>query len=127
MAAEIKQAPGLFTLVSRLARTSLGAIHNRFELLSLEWQEERARLSELLVWIIAFLFFGVMAAVLVTTTVILICPQDTRIYVAGGFCLFYLMGAVFAWVMLRALLRRESFSESIDQAKRDREWLKSFD
>src|SRR5262245_6948436 len=107
MAEDGNQAPGLVTLVSRLARTSIGAIQNRFELITVEWQEERARLADLLIWIVALLFFGVMTAVLITGTIILVCPEESRIYVAGGFCLLYLIGTIVAWVLLRGLLKRE--------------------
>jgi len=127
MAAEIDHAPGIFTLVSRLVRTSIGAVQNRFELITLEWQEERARLTELLVWIVGFLFFGVMTAVLLTGTIIFLCPEDIRIYVAGGFTFLFFVGTISAWLVLRGMLRREPFADSIDQAKRDREWLKSLD
>lgn len=126
MAVESDQAPGLFTLVGRLTRTAVGAVQNRFELLALEWQEERARLTELLVWIVALLFLGVMSAVLLTGVIIFLCPEDVRIYVAGAFTLVYVVMTFVAWFMIRGMLKREPYAESVEQARRDREWLKSF-
>jgi len=123
---DTSQAPGFLTLVGRLVRTSIGAVQNRFELLAVEWQEERNRLTELLIWIIAVVFMGVMSAVLLTATIILVCPQEARAYVAGGFTLLYLIGTTTACLVLRRLLRREPFAETIEQGKRDREWLRTF-
>ncbi len=120
-------APGIATLVLRLARTLIGALQNRFELLSLEWQEERVRLTELLVWAVAMVFLGIMGVMLVTATIIFLFSEEHRVYVAGAFALVYLGGALFAWLSVKSLLRREPFGETIDQAKKDRAWLKSLD
>lgn len=121
------QAPGIATLMGRLARTVVGALQNRFELLSLEWQEERVRLTELLVWAVAMVFLGIMGVMLVTATIIFLFSEEHRVYVAGAFAVLYLGGAVLAWLSVRSLLKREPFGDTIDQAKKDRAWLKSLD
>lgn len=122
-----KQPPGIATLVGKLVRTAVGAFQNRFELLTLEWQEERARLAELLLWLVGVLFLGMMSALLLTATIIFLFPEEQRVYVAAGFTVLYAAGAVGAWFGVRSLLKREPFSESVEQTKRDRTWLKSFD
>ncbi len=122
-----KQPPGIATLVGKLMRTAVGAFQNRFELLTLEWQEERARLAELLLWLVGVLFLGMMAALLLTATIIFLFPEEQRVYVAAGFTVLYAAGAVGAWFGVRSMLKREPFSESVEQTKRDRTWLKSFD
>ena len=122
-----KQPPGIATLVGKLMRTAVGAFQNRFELLTLEWQEERARLAELLLWLVGVLFLGMMAALLLTATIIFLFPEEQRVYVAAGFTVLYTAGAVGAWFGVRSMLKREPFSESVEQTKRDRTWLKSFD
>jgi uncharacterized membrane protein YqjE len=120
-----KQPPGITTLVSRLARTGLGAFENRLELFALEWQEERARLTELAIWGMALLFLGNLGILLLTGTIIFLFPEDLRMYVAGAFTVIYLVGAVLVWIGLKSLLKHEAFSESIGQVKKDREWLDS--
>jgi uncharacterized membrane protein YqjE len=127
MAVDNNRAPGIATLVGRLARTIVGAVQNRFELVALEWQEERTRLADLLVWLVGLLFLGMMGALLLTAVIIFLFPQDLRLYVAAGFTILYLAGAFVAWLEVRSMLRREPFSESVDQARRDQAWLKSFD
>ena len=42
-------SPGIASLAGRFTRTALGLLRNRSELLVLEWQEEKARVLEVLV------------------------------------------------------------------------------
>ena len=118
-------SPGLGTLLGRVGRTALTALNTRVELLTVEWQEERLRLRNLLIWAVALLFLGIMGALLLTATIIFLFPQDTRVYVTGALAILYLCGAIGAWFGLKAGLKREPFSESIDQVKKDRLWLES--
>jgi uncharacterized membrane protein YqjE len=120
-----QQPPGLFTLLSRVARTGAGALRNRGELLAVEWQEERGRLTELLVWTAGFLFLAMMAAVLVTATVIFLLPPSARVYGLAGFALLFTGGLIWAWFAVCKLLRQEPFQESLAQLEKDREWLDS--
>lgn len=120
-----QQATGFVGLARRLARTGMGALRNRIELFALEWQEERARLTELVMWVVALLFLGMLAALLLTFTIIFLFPPEYRLYVAGGFTVLYLIGAVVAWFGVRAVLKREPFTETLDQARKDANWLDS--
>ncbi len=115
--------PGLTELVSRLGRTLVGLLRNRWELLAVEWQIEKARQVELLKWTVTFLFCGLMGAMLLTAAVILMFPQEWRLYVTAGFALLYLLGAAAAWFVLKGLLHKKSFSESLSQLKKDTAWL----
>ena len=125
MAEDNHQGPGLATLLRRLAQTGVGALHNRGELLAVEWQEERAHRVEYLLAAMAFAFMSFMAAALLTAIIIFLCPPDTRLYVAGGFTLLYLLGGLWAGVSLKSKLKRRPFAASLDQLKKDREWLES--
>ena len=119
------EAPGLAALAKKAARTALGALGNRGELMAVEMQEERARLLELMIWGVAILFFGMMAAILLTAAIILLFAPENRVCVAGAFALLYLIGAFVAAGSLRSLLKQEPFAESIDQVRKDRVWLES--
>ena len=46
MAEDNQHSPGIPVLMGRLVRTAIATFHNRAELLAVEWQEERARLTE---------------------------------------------------------------------------------
>jgi uncharacterized membrane protein YqjE len=119
------QAPPLSTLVRKFARTGLGALQNRGELLSIEWQEEKARLAELLIATVGLLFFGIMGALMVTATIIFLFPAEQRIYAVAGFAVLYLAGAIGAWFGLKSLLKHEPFAESLAQVKKDAVWFDS--
>ncbi len=126
MPAETQGAPGIVTLVGRVVQTTIGAVQNRFELFTVEWHEERARLADLLVWLVGVLFLAMMGAMLLTATIIFLFPERLRVYIAGGFALLYFAGAAGAWMGARSLVKREPFRESVEQARRDEKWLKSF-
>jgi len=117
--------PGFATLVGRVARTGLGALRNRVELLALEWAEERLRVMHVMGWAVGFVLAGVLAVLLFTATIIFLFPEDLRIYVSAGFTVLYAIGAVWAWFRLRAFLRQEPFAQSIEQVNKDRAWLES--
>ena len=107
------------------ARTGVGALKNRGELLSIELQEEKAHLMEMLVWSISLLFLGIMGALLLTATVVLLFPADWRIYAIGGFALLYFIGAAVAFSTVRTLLKHEPFPDSLNQLKKDAQCLDS--
>src|SRR5258707_1090535 len=90
------EAPGLAALAKKAARTALGALGNRGELLAVELQEEKARLLELMIWGVAILFFGMMTAIFLTAVIILLFAPENRVYVAGAFTLLYLIGTILA-------------------------------
>jgi uncharacterized membrane protein YqjE len=119
------QPPGFTTLLGRLARTGVGAVQNRLELFAVEWQEERTRLAELALWVMLLVFLGILAVLLLTATVIFLFREELRIYVAASFTLIYIVGTIVAWFGIKSLLKREPFTETISQTRKDREWLDS--
>src|SRR5215831_14687328 len=105
--------PGWSTLLRTLASTVLGTLENRGELLSVEWQEERLRMAELLVRGVAFLFMAMMVVMLLTATIIFLFPEGARLYAAAGFILLYLLGAVVAGFGLRSVILEQPFVETL--------------
>jgi uncharacterized membrane protein YqjE len=119
---EIGSAPGL---AARIARNGIGVLRNRAELFSLECQEERSRLLELLLWGMGLIALATMAAMLVTITIIFLVPAQFRLVAAAGFSILYFAGAFAALAILKGLLREEPFQETTRQIKLDRAWLES--
>jgi len=117
--------PGVEQLLGRIGRTSLGLLENRGELLTLEWQEEKGRLLDLLVWGVAMVFFAIMGMLLLTATIIFLFKEEWRLYVVAGFTVLYLAAAFGAWMALRNVLKREPFAETLEQVRKDRLWLES--
>jgi len=119
MADQNHQLPGIADLAGRFARTGIGALKNRGELLAVEWQEEKARMTELFVWCMGLMFFGMMAIMLLTATIIFLFPEEYRLYVAAAFIVLYVALVVIAAFVIRNLLQDEPFAESIDQLRKD--------
>ena len=118
---------GLGTLASKIGKTTLGALTNRGELLAVEWQQERARLTQLLILAVGLMFLGTMGALLLTATIIYLFHEEYRLYVAAGFTILYLGGAGFVFFKLRALVNEEPFAETLKQLRKDRSLLDVFE
>jgi len=118
-------SPGLFTSLRKLLDTGLGILQNRAELLVVEFQEEKDNAIGLTIWLMAALFFAIMTVIVLTVTIVLIFPEELRVYAAGGFALIYLIGAVWALLGLKTRLKNRPlpFSATLDEIKKDREWL----
>jgi len=121
-----QHTPGLFDSARRFLDHALVAVHNRVELLAIEFKEEKTNVVELLLCISAALFFTMMTVIVLTATVILLFPQEKRVYAAGGFCLIYLIGAIWSILRLKAKLKQNGmpFEDSVNELKKDREWLR---
>ena len=119
-------SPGLFDSLRRLLDHAMGAFQNRVELLAVEFKEEKTNVVQLFIYVALALFFAMMTVIVLTFTVILLFPPEWRVYPAGGFCLIYLIGTVWSFLALKARLKETGtpFSESLNELKKDREWLK---
>lgn len=117
--------PGFISRLQDIGRTGLGALQNRGELFAVEWREENARLTELLIWAFSLAFLAMGGVLLLTITIILLFPAELRTYVFGGFTALYFIGALIAWMNVKTLLKHEPFEESLSQIRKDSVWLES--
>ena len=117
--------PGFIAQLRKIGRTALAALHNRGELFAVEWQEQKARTTEILFWAVATAILAISGLLLLTATIILLFPADLRIYAFAGFAVLYLIGAFAALRNVKALLKLEPFAESVSQMKKDSVWLDS--
>jgi uncharacterized membrane protein YqjE len=119
------QFPGFVAQLRKIGHAALGALRNRGELLALEWQEQHARLTEILFWAFATAILAMTGLFLLTVTIILLFPADLRIYAFAGFTALYFIAALVAFFNVKALLKHEPFAESISQVRKDSVWLES--
>ena len=126
MVSDTDNHPGWTKIAGKLVGTGLGALRNRGELLLLEWQEEKARLTQLLLLTIGLLFLAIMAMMLLTATIIFFFPEHLRLYAAAGFAVLYLAASIWAFLAIKSLIKHEPFSETLNEVKKDRECLESF-
>jgi uncharacterized membrane protein YqjE len=125
IAATNHDTPGLATLVGRVGHVALKGVQTRVELLAVEWQEERLRLMDLMLYAIGLLLCSMLGVLFLTVTIIFLFPASARLYVTAGFAVLYVLAAIGAGLRLRGILNRQPFAESIDQFRKDRLWLES--
>ncbi len=119
------QLPTLGRLAKRITATLLGALHNRAELFTVEFEEENNRLLKVLMLGVGALFLAEMAVLLLTGTIIFLMPEQYRVYAAAGFALLYLVGAAGTVLAIKKLTKTSPFAESLKQLKKDSELLKA--
>jgi len=107
--------------------TALSGLQNRSELFLLELEEEKIHIVELLLWALIAGVMGLMFLALATLFIILLFPEEMRMYAVAGFCALYLAGAILALLNLKGLLRKRPppFSATINEIKKDRECFDS--
>src|SRR4030042_2310784 len=92
---------GLFDSVKVLTATLMAIAHTRLELLSTELEEERVRLSSMLVWTLVSLFCAGLGVVLATLFVVLVLWDTHRLLALGIPAILFLLGAALAWLVVR--------------------------
>ena len=120
------QLPTLGRLARRTAGTFIGALENRAELLTVEFQEENDRLLKMIIFGVGGVFLAMIAVLLITGTIIFLVPEPYRVYAAGGFAALYVAGTVAAVMTIKKLIKTPPFAESLKQIKKDAELLEAF-
>jgi uncharacterized membrane protein YqjE len=121
-----RQLPTLGRLARRTLATFVGAVENRAELFTVEFEEENGRLLKMVILGMSAVFLGMMGLLLVTGTIIFLVPEPDRVYAAIGFSVLYLGGAVAAVLTVKGLVKKAPFTESLNQLKKDSELLDAF-
>ena len=121
------QHRGLFDSLKTLAATFLAIGQTRLELLSTELEEERLRLSSMLLWTLVALFCAGIGAVLATMFFVVLLWDTNRLLALGIPTLLFLLGAAVSWraVVVKARIKPRLFSSSLAELSKDREQLTS--
>jgi len=119
--------PGLFGSIRRVIDTGVDILQNRLELITVELQQEKCRVVELLILTSAVIFCGFMAVAFLTLTIAWLFSEEKRIYALAGLTLVYLIAAVASILALKGRLKNPPlpFSGTISELKKDRSWLQS--
>jgi uncharacterized membrane protein YqjE len=116
-------SPGLLKSLRRLV-TTLGAIlENRVELFAVELHEQRHRMVELLMLAGGALVLGTLAVVVFSAVLLWLFAEPYRVYAAAGLGVLYLAGAIILVLRLKRRLTAEPFPETLNQIKKDCEWM----
>lgn len=118
-------ASGLLASLRRLLATSLEILQTRVEIVATEFEEERERIRELVIFSFLTLFFTSIGLLLLTLFIVILFWETHRLYVLGGFALLYLTLGIVAGAILRQRLRTRPrlFATTVAELSRDRERL----
>ena len=117
----MSQSTGLVVSLKRLAGTLLAIIQTRLELLSVELEEERLRVQQMLLYAsVALLCFG-LAIMLLTVFIVVLFWDSYRLQVVGGLSALFFVAGFVIWNALRRLAREKPkpFSGSLAELAAD--------
>ena len=120
-------SPGLMGSVKRLASTLASIVSTRLELLANELQEERLRLTQMLLLCALALFCFGLGVLLLTALIVALFWDDHRFAVLGALTvLYFALGAISA-MLLRGKAQAKSglFSASLAELGKDKERLRA--
>lgn len=117
--------PGLLTSLQRLMATLLELLQTRVEIVATEFEEERVRLRELVVFGILMLFFVSVGLTLATLFVVTLYWETNRLTVLGGVAVLYLgLGGLAGVVLYRRLkCRPRLFATTLSELAKDRDQI----
>jgi uncharacterized membrane protein YqjE len=124
---DTSHSPGLLTSVQQLMATLLEILQTRVEILSTEFEEERVRLRELVVFGILTLFFVGIGLTLVTLFVVTLYWDTNHLAVLGWVAALYLgLGGLTAILLyFRLKSRPRLFATTLSELSKDRDKLNS--
>ncbi|OIQ91869.1 hypothetical protein GALL_262400 [mine drainage metagenome] len=117
----MSQPTGLLASLKRLTGTILAIIQTRLDLLSIELEEERLRVRQMLLYGSLALFFFGLAILLLTVFVVALFWDTYRLQVVGGLAVFFFVAGLLLWNALRRLARERPklFSSSLAELADD--------
>src|SRR3954470_15257942 len=84
------RSPGLLASLRRLGSTAVELLRTRFELIATEFEEERARVTRLVVFCAVAAFFLSLGVITLTLFVIVLAWDTHRVLATGILALVYL-------------------------------------
>ena len=122
---ESERSAGLLESSRRLAASMLAMVQTRLEIVSGEFEEERERLQELVVFGLMALLLLSFGIIFLTLLVVLLLWESHRYTVLSAFAVVYLGLGALAFSMMRRKLRARSrlFATTIAELKKDRQSL----
>lgn len=116
---------GLAQSLRQLLDATLELVENRVELAVLEFQEERIRLAQAGLFLLGLMVCAGMLLLLLTLGVLFLFWDHGRWYAFGGLVVSYGIIGFFCWSRLTRLFKGQAaFSATLDQFRKDRQWLR---
>ena len=119
-----ESTPGVFASLGRLLKAVLAIVHNRFELLLVEVQEERRRLFDALLLAGIVLILALMTLMAATIPIVILCVKANRFDLIVGLVLLYLAATILSFWRLHTRMKNWApFSATLDELKKDKACL----
>ena len=117
--------PGFIASLRRVGSTLAALLHSRVELLAHELERERVRVTRLLLFGVAAVFFLTLGAFTATIFIIVLFWDSQRLVAIGFLALLYfgVGGALLLFARQEASRAARPFSASLEQLRRDREYF----
>ena len=119
-------SPGLMGSARRLTGTLIAIVSTRLELLANELQEERLRLTQMLLLALIALFLLGNGLILLNAFIVVLFWDSHRLLALGLLCVVYLVAGVAVTMSLRAKAQAGSklFAASLAEFDKDRQALR---
>lgn len=120
-----QRPPGLAGSLARLARTALGVLRTRLEILATEIEEERIRFAGLALHVAAIAFCVQMAVLLFVILMVVLLWESHRVVTLGTLSgAFLVCGVVlYFWLRRRLRTRPRMFASTLGELGKDDERL----
>lgn len=121
------KSSGMFESLRRLGDSVLSLVNSRLELASVELQEEKYRLIDLLVRAAALVVLGILTLVSATALVVVIFWERSPVAALAIVTGLYALAALMVALGIRGRLKNTPppLADTIAELKKDREWLRA--
>jgi len=121
----MSESGGLMESLKRMAGTLLVIFQTRLELFSIEMEEERLNIKQMLLYASIALLFFALAIILLTAFVVVVFWDSYRLQVLASFAGLYFVAGLLAWNALHRVANKKSqlFSASLAALADDRDQL----
>jgi len=115
---------GISASIRRILESASGFLITKVELLSIELQEEKRRVLEILILASLAILFAVLTLIVVSFTIVVLC-WDNKVQVLIAMSVLYALVSFLLFMVLRrkASIGAKIFQTSVDELKKDSEWL----
>lgn len=120
-----EESPGLIGSIRKLSATLVSVVATRLELLGNELQEERLRVTQMLLYFFVAAICFAMAVLLLTIFIVVLFWDEHRLVVLAGLSVFFIAAGALAATALRGLAMQKPklFSASLAELAKDQEQL----
>lgn len=122
---KLESKGGLISSLKKLSATLIAIGQTRLDLLATEIEEERERLSSILIWTFIALFFAALAVVLASLLIVVYYWESYRLIAISTLMFIFMIAAGFSWKVVCKMSKDKPriFSATLTELSKDHEQL----